>query len=168
MQKISRENTCCFTGHRPSKLPWKTNERDFRCVKLKNTLYEIAECVYLSGVRHFICGMAEGCDLYFAEELFRLREQHPEITVEAAIPCETQAGAWSEEERNRYFRDVAGCDQETMVNRAYTRTCMVERNRYMVDSSSVLIAVYDGTLGGTMQTIHYAKKKRLEIILVWP
>lgn len=168
MQNVNRENTCCFTGHRPSKLPWKTDESDPRCRKLKKTLYEVAESVYQAGIRHFICGMAEGCDLYFAEELFRLRENHAGITVEAAIPCETQAAAWSEEQRNRYFRDVAACDRETMVSRAYTRGCMAERNRYMVDASSVLIAVYDGTLGGTMQTVHYAKKKNLEIILLRP
>ena len=29
---------CCFTGHRPEKLPWGTDESDPRCVKLKEEL----------------------------------------------------------------------------------------------------------------------------------
>ena len=33
-----REQCCCFTGHRPQKLPWGMNENDPRCVKLKNEL----------------------------------------------------------------------------------------------------------------------------------
>ena len=30
---------------------------------------------------------------------------------------------------------------------------MLRRNRYMVDRSSLLIAAFDGTLGGTMYTV---------------
>ena len=165
---INRENTCCFTGHRPMKLPWRNDEEDPQCRALKQKLYDTAEAVYLSGIRHFICGMAEGCDLYFAEELFRLRRNYPDLTVEAAIPCETQAKSWNERTRNRYYADVEQCDFETMVGRAYTRDCMKKRNRYMVDQSSVLIAVYNGTLGGTMQTVNYARKKGLEVICIQP
>ena len=164
MQRVSRENTCCFSGHRPSKLPWKTNECDPRCAKLKNTLYEIAECVYLSGVRHFICGMALGADLYICEAALDLRRRRPGVTVEAAIPCEEQAARWGERDRNRYFALVKDCDYETMVQHHYDRGCMLRRNRYMVDRSSMLIAAYDGLLGGTMYTLAYAMKKGLEIV----
>lgn len=163
-----RAQTCCFTGHRPMKLPWKYNEDDERCIALKEKLYDVAEAVYLSGVRHFICGMALGCDLYFCEILISLRNKYPDITIEAAIPCETQASRWREPERERYYRLVEQCDVETMLQREYTFSCMIDRNRYMVDHSSVLIAVYDGTLGGTMQTVVYAKSKKLEIIQIMP
>ena len=30
-----RQSACCFTGHRPGKLPWRYNEEDLRCVSLK-------------------------------------------------------------------------------------------------------------------------------------
>ncbi|HPS76246.1 MAG TPA: DUF1273 domain-containing protein, partial [Oscillospiraceae bacterium] len=56
--------TCCFTGHRIAKLPWRSNENDPRCIALKERLAAVTEAVYESGVRHFICGMANGCDLY--------------------------------------------------------------------------------------------------------
>ncbi len=162
------KNACCFTGHRPEKLPWGTNEADPRCAELKQRIYDAAEAVYLSGIRHFICGMARGCDFYFCEEILRLRTAYPDITLEAAIPCEEQAARWTEAERNRYFRLVHQCDKESILQPQYTPDCMLKRNRYMVDHACVLIAVFTGALGGTMQTISYARKQGLEIVELMP
>ncbi len=162
------QTTCCFTGYRPQKLPWGFNEEDERCLALKRRIADAVEAVYHSGVRHFICGMAQGCDMFFCEAVLDLRGDLPGITLEAAIPCETQAAAWPEQWRERYFRLVSQCDVETLVQRAYTPDCMIKRNRYMVDNSSVLIAVYDGSFGGTMQTVNYALSKGLEIIQLLP
>ena len=56
-----------------------------------------------------------------------------------------------------------------MVQRHYDRGCMLRRNRYMVDRSSRLIAVYDGLLlGGTMYTVSYAMKQGLKVVLLDP
>ena len=62
---VNLDNTCCFTGHRPNKLPWAFDEKDERCVALKTKMHDIIESVILSGMRHFICGMAQGCDMYY-------------------------------------------------------------------------------------------------------
>ena len=166
--RIYKETTCCFSGYRPGKLPWKEDETDQRCIALKIKLYDIAESLYNAGIRHFICGMANGSDMYFCEEVLKLRDDREGITVEAAIPCEEQASKWDEKTRSRYFRLVSECDYETMVSHRYTKDCMLKRNIYMVDNSSVLVAVYDGKLGGTMHTVNYAKKCGLEIIEIAP
>ena len=160
---INRDNTCCFSGHRPTKLPWRFHEEDPRCVRLKENIFKAVSALYASGIHHYICGMALGCDMYFCEAVIRLREEHPDITLEAAIPCEVQALKWTEAQRNRYYNLIEQCNFETLLQRPYTKDCMRKRNCYMVDSSSVLLAVYDGTLSGTMQTIHYAEKRGLEI-----
>ena len=112
--------------------------------------------------------MALGADFYFCEAVLALRERHPGVTLEAAIPCEEQAARWREQDRNRYFDLVERSDQETMVSRRYDRDCMLRRNRYMVDHASKLIAVYDGTLGGTMYTVGYAMKRKLEVEILNP
>ena len=54
--------SCCFTGHRPAKLPWGTDESDERCLRLKARLREVIARAVEDGYTHFICGMAEGCD----------------------------------------------------------------------------------------------------------
>ena len=85
---MDKERTCCFTGHRPDKLPWGEREEDPRCLRLKERLVQAVEDAYISGCRHFICGMARGCDLYFAETVLALREQERDILLECARPCE--------------------------------------------------------------------------------
>ena len=163
-----REESCCFTGHRPGKLPWGEEEQDPRCLRLKRILEQAVRFAYEQrGKRHFLCGMAMGSDLYFAETVLQLRNQLP-ITLEAVIPCPSQANAWPEQQRLRYRRLMEECDEETLIQHHYDPGCMQRRNRYMVDHSSFLIAVHDGLPGGTRQTIEYALRRELEILDIPP
>ena len=161
---MERYICCTFTGHRESKLPWGENESDVRCIELKQRLYDAVEAVYRSGKRHFICGMASGCDIYFCEAVIKLREEHPEVSLEAAIPFEEQSKLWSPRQKRRYDRLVSECDYQTVVQRDYSPECYARRNRYMVDCSSVLIAAFNGRPGGTMSTLLYAMRQGVEII----
>ena len=161
---MEKAHTCTFTGHREGKLPWRDNEDDPRCLRLKAHIFDAAEAVYHSGVRHFICGMATGCDMYFGEAVLRLREEYPDVTLEAAIPCEGQSAQWPEPLRRRYDRIVSECDYQTVVQREYTPDCMLRRNRYMVDESAFLISAYNGAPGGTRSTLLYAIRQGLKII----
>ena len=165
---INRDNTCCFSGYRPEKLPWGADEENEHCIALKEKLFNTADSIVISGIRHFICGMARGSDTYFCEAVFLLRHNYAGITIEAAIPYEAQASGWREEEHSRYERLVSQCDFTTYVNREYSKSCMQRRNRYMVDNSSVLLAVFDGKPGGTKNTLKYAAGKGLEIIEIAP
>ena len=160
---VDKEKTCCFTGHRPGKLPWGFDESDPRCVRLKRSIAQAVEDACAAGCRRFISGMARGCDLYFAEAVLELQRAEREIALECARPCETQADSWPEEEQARYRSILDRCSFETMVQHNYDRFCMMRRNRYMVDHSGRIIAVYNGVpQGGTFQTLTYALKKGLE------
>ena len=165
---IRRETTCCFTGHRPDKLPWGYDERDPRCLALKHSMVREIEGLYRRGFRHFISGMAQGCDLWFAEAALALREQYPDLTVEGAVPFPAQADRWPEDQRLRWQDILGRCDLETMVQQHYDRFCMFRRDRYMVDRSAAILAVFDGTPGGTQYTLNYAMDKKLEILLLDP
>lgn len=161
---MDREKTCCFTGHRAGKLPWGGNENDPRCEELKKRIFDAVEAVYGSGIRHYISGMALGGDTYFAEAVLRLREEHADVTLEAAIPHRDQASRWGDADRRRYESILERCDRITVLSDEYTPSCMDRRNRYMVDSSSVVIAAYNGKAGGTLNTLRYAIASELEII----
>ena len=160
----ARQESCCFTGHRPTKLPWRYREDDPRCLRLKRRIADAVALAYEQGFRHFLCGMAQGCDLYFCECVLALRAEHPDVTVEAAIPCPTQTEDWPEDLRERHRRLVEACDMETMVSATYQTGCMLRRNRYMVDHSSLLIAAFDGSPGGTRRTVEYALRRGVSVV----
>lgn len=163
-----RETTCCFTGHRPEKLPWGTRESDPRCAGLKRWLDRAVLDSYQAGYRHFLCGMARGSDLYFCEAVLSLRRLYPEVMLEAAVPCRTQADGWPREERERYRSLLEQCNLTTLVQENYTSGCMMRRNRYMVERSSRMIAVYDGLPGGTRGTLAYALRRGLTLVQISP
>ena len=140
---MRRETTCCFTGHRPNKLSWGSNEGDPRCIALKERLRESLKAV------------------------LDLRDRRQGVTVEAAVPCEEQAARWRERDRARYASLLERCDYETLVQHQYTPGCMQRRDRYMVDRSQRIIAAYDGrTAGGTLYTLTYAMRQGLETVIL--
>ncbi|MDY4635575.1 MAG: SLOG family protein [Candidatus Limivicinus sp.] len=161
-----REICCCFSGHRPNRLPWGSRESDERCLDLKGTLADTLEDLYGRGFRHFICGMAQGCDFYFAEAVLALRELHPDVTLEAAIPCATQADRWPAVDRERYVELLVRCDEQHLIQQAYSPNCMQRRNQYMVDHSALLLAAFAGLPGGTMNTILYAQRSGVETVVI--
>ena len=66
---------------------------------------------------------------------------------------------------------VSACDAaaQKYVRQAYSRDCMMKRNRYLVDHSSILLAVYNGTRrSGTGATVRYAQQLNREIIMIDP
>lgn len=165
-ERMDKEHTCCFTGHRPNRLPWGEWEDDPRCLELKYDLAINLEQIYDRGYRHFICGMAVGCDFYFAEAVLELRRIHPDVSLEAAIPCSSQAGSWSDRQRQRYEELLSACDSRHLVQDKYSPGCMQRRNKYMVDSSSLLLACFAGLPGGTMNTILYAQRSGVETVII--
>ena len=62
---------------------------------------------------------------------------------------------------------LVNSDTNTVLNQHYTRGCYQQRNKYLVDNSSRLIAVFNGDYkSGTGKTIQYALKKNIEVIIV--
>ncbi len=162
----NRDIRCCFTGHRSRKLPWRTNEYDPRCVALKASIKASLEGIYQAGYRHFMCGMALGCDMYFAEAVIELREKYRDVILEAAIPCGDQPEKWARQHRQRYNRLIDSCDKVTVLQISYSHDCMMKRNKYMVDMSSMLLACFNGENGGTMNTLLYAHRSGIESIII--
>ena len=164
-----RLGTCCFTGHRPQSLPWGFNENDIRCKKMKKILKrEIIKTINM-GYTTFITGMALGFDIVCAEIVLELKKRYPLIRLIGAIPCKTQDKLWQYKDRQRYKNVLAKLDEVRCIYDDYVGSiCIIERNQYMINNSSMIIALYNGTSGGTKMTLEYAEKKNLKIIVIKP
>lgn len=160
--------TACFTGHRCEKLPWGYNEKDIRCLKMKKRVRNEIEFAISNGYRHFISGMALGFDMICAEIVLELKEIYPYITLECAIPYKGQSNMWSEIYKKRYNNILLQADKVRCIYTHFVRGCMHERNRYMVNNSSMIIALYSGLSGGTKYTLNYALKQGLIQIVINP
>jgi len=165
---MERKN-CAFTGHRPKKFPWGYDETDFRCIALKKELVvQIAKLVD-AGYTDFFSGMAEGTDTWAALVVLAMKKENPTLKLHCVLPFEGQSGKWSVSARELYFSILKQADSIVYVSREYSKDCMLKRNRYLVDYTSCLLAVYNGERrGGTAMTVRYAQKLRREIIVLNP
>lgn len=162
---MSEIKTCCFTGHRPSKIGYPENSE--QGTALKNRIAsEILGLINDHGVKHFISGMALGIDTYAAETVLKFREIYPDITLECALPCRSQSKKWSAGNRKRYDEILSKADKITVLHEYYSYICMKDRDKYMVDNSDIVLAVWNGSSGGTAFTVSYAREKGRELIII--
>lgn len=148
--------TACFTGYRPQSLPCGFDETHPACVKIKHQLRRlIIGLIKENNVVHFISEAALGVDTWAAEIVLELKTEYPNITLEAAVPCRSQADRWNSAAKERYNRLLLLCDKTTLISEQYTADCMMKRNRYMVDNSDYIIAVWNGKPSGTGNTVKY-------------
>ncbi|MBQ8615006.1 MAG: DUF1273 family protein [Clostridia bacterium] len=162
------ESTCCFTGYRPHKLPWGLKEYDDRCFMTRLKVKKEIEKAIACGYKTFISGMALGFDMMSASIVLELKRKYPDIQLVCAIPCKNQDKYWGDTQKIKYKIILEQADLVLCLHERYTKSCMEERNRYIINNSSLVIALFDGQAGGTANTIKYAKQKGKEIVIVEP
>ena len=156
-------------GHRPKSFPWKYNKAAPDCILLKEVLAEQIKTLTDRGVTDWLSGMAQGVDLWCAQIVLALRKENPALKLHCVLPCEGQESKWTASAQERYRSILAQANEVIYVGQEYSRDCMLERNRYLVDHSSILLAVYNGTWrSGTGATVRYALKQGREVIIIDP
>lgn len=150
--------TVCFSGHRPEKLPGKGDENREETAFIKKLLADkISQCIR-NGYTRFFSGTARGIDLWAAEEVIRMREASPGITLVCVKPFENQGIDFPADDRQLYEKIISLADSVVCTSAQYKKNCYSIRNRYMVDNSDLLIAFVKSYRSGTGQTINYAGK----------
>ncbi|MCL2080821.1 MAG: DUF1273 domain-containing protein [Oscillospiraceae bacterium] len=161
------EKTACFSGHRPQRLPWGFDEDDMRHALLLSRMDMAIDAAIEDGITHFLCGGALGTDTWAAQSVLAKKLETGGVTLEIIIPFLGQDKHWPARERERYRELLLSADGFIVLEPKYTRSCMMSRNRYMVENSSRLIAVYDGEpAGGTWQTIKMALERGLSLDII--
>ena len=152
-----RKHRCCFTGHRPEKLH-KPEEQ------IKKALERAILQAVDDGFVTFISGMARGVDIWAAEIVLDMRRDNPELRLICALPHPNFEQSWRMDWRNRYNAIRAAADLERTISPVYSKAAYQKRNVWMVDHSALVIAVFNGESGGTLNTIRYAQQNQVEIM----
>ena len=164
-----KSSIACVTGYRPQKCPWGFNEKDPRCINMKNRALIKFRNAIERNYHTFEVGMALGFDMISAEILLELKRDYDFIRIEGILPCENQDKFWSPEQKERYKNILKQLDSIHYVHKKYTGPkCMLDRNSYMLSRASLVIALYDGKPGGTEKTLKEAEKLGLEIDIIEP
>ena len=151
-----RNQTCMFTGHRIIPL----SRRDL----LWNSLLDTVSSLYESGVCDFIVGGALGFDTMAAKAVLELKKKAGDVKLHLYLPCKEQDKYWSAKDREIYKTTLDKADSIIYVSEQYTKFCMHERNRKMVDDAGICVAFLEKERGGTAYTVNYAISKGLTII----
>ena len=154
-----RLHRCCFTGHRPEKL--NTSEKEVKAALRK----QIDQAVH-DGFTVFITGMARGVDLWAAEIVLDLRKRNKEIRLICAIPHDGFEARWSPSWQELYRYVLVEADLTRVISKGYHTGVYQVRNEWMVNHSTRVIAVFNGQPSGTKNTIDYAYRQGVPVVLI--
>ncbi len=155
-QRELRSHRCCFTGHRPQNIKRSPEA-------IKADLEKSIRAAISDGYTTFITGMASGVDIWAGEIVIRLKEKNPYIKLIAAVPFVGSEDFWPETWKARYRNLLGHADLVKYICSEYREDAYQQRNQWMVDKSSKVIAVFNGRPSGTMYTIQYAKREKIPV-----
>ena len=150
--------TVCFSGHRPEKLPGKGIDSREETIFIKKLLKTKIERYISEGYTRFLSGTARGIDLWAAQIVLEIKKSNSEIELICVKPVQNQGRNFPDKDRKLYDYIVSRADNVICTSEEYSKDCYSVRNKYMVDSSSLLIAFVKNYRSGTGQTINYEKK----------
>ncbi len=158
--KFDRTVSAAFTGHRF----YDFSQREFIQERLTSAISE----AYDHGIRNFISGFALGIDLMAAQLVQSLKCNLPGISLTAAIPFEGQAERYNIYDKRVYRRLLELADKVIVLSDCYYPRCFLDRDEFMVENASYLIAYYDGReKGGTYYTVKKSRARGIPIINVY-
>ena len=176
-------HSLCFTGHRPDKLGgYNPNNPIMLDLKQKLTAL-IEQLIVEKGISHFYTGGALGVDQLAFWCVHALKAKYPHIQNIVAIPFKNQSIKWSPAQQKSYEEMLSLADEVIDVSHipaydskeapdlpieSFSSKKMHKRNEYMVDQARFVIAVYDGTNGGTSNCYRYAKKNERTVYVMNP
>lgn len=173
MGRSQRLLRACFTGHRPDKFGSYAEDSPASKAVRRELRREIERLAKEYDEVEFIAGGALGVDTWGALEVIGASGWTPSgdgISLTLAIPHVGQQNRWPHEAQLKYMQifkcanKVHWCDIG-----AYAPWKMMNRNKWMVENSDLVIAVWNGDeKGGTYHCVEYAKNKRKHIINLWP
>ena len=106
-----------------------------------------------------------GIDIWAGQIVLRKKAEGQPVHLIAATPWPGFARRWNEEWQGQYNDLLKQADLVVNVSDNYHNGVFQQRNVWMVDRSNRVIAYYNGAPGGTKDTIGYAQKKGVEIVV---
>ena len=167
--KIERGKAVAFSGHRTFKMAQADGDlfsaaKDYGPDEIAAKVRRMVAGLYAEGYTQYLCGMAEGFDLIAGRVLLSMRGECPGLEIVAAVPYPGQPGAYGGDDRELYSEILAAAAGVVTLCDRYSADCFYRRNDFLVENSSVLVAFFNGSRGGTEYTVKRALRAGCRII----
>ena len=149
-----------ITGHRPSKLGASYDLNAPIRVWIREQLYKQLVDLRPSLA---ISGMAIGVDTDFVLTCLALK-----IPYVAAVPFHGQASRWRQPDQELYKKLLSTAHSVKVISESYSPEAFQLRNQWIVDNCDTLIAVWNGSAGGTGNAVRYAESIHKPLVRILP
>lgn len=146
-----------FTGHRPAKLGGYSPASQTRLLRFAELIIAALKPAEV------ISGFALGWDLAIAEAAIRAN-----IPLIAALPFPNQPSQWPATSIAHWHLLKSQAREVQIISPSYSLASLQRRNEWMVDNGAKLVALWDGSSGGTKNCIEYAMRIHKPWVNVWP
>lgn len=173
--KLNNITHIALTGHRPNKLyGYNLNHPKYKELQLiLETIIEKALTRNQIVVGH--SGLALGADTIWSKAIFAMKTKYPDrVKFHAEIPMMTQSDVWFKQSDKDYWQyQIDNADMSSVYDSEFSQykethteqeskyraiKALDKRNKGMMEHADVVIAVYDGTKGGTRNAVNDVKR----------
>ncbi len=161
---LNPQLSVAFTGYRPEKIALSSSNPLIEH-EIRAALRVVLADMYGKGYRTFLSGMAQGFDLWAAEETLALAGSPAfgEMKLIAVVPFRGQPSRYPSSAAASYENILARAARVVVLSEHYYQGCYKVRNDFLVANASALICYFDGQDGGTKYTVAKARKEGLQI-----
>ena len=150
------EKTCCFTGHK--------NLTQEQAIEALHLLIKRVNELTIEGYTHFISSFANDTDVLLAQIIGSFRYKNKNLVLEAVIPIENKLNSL---DKIKYALMLY--NKVTVMQEQRGHECFQKRNKYMIDNSGVVVALWDEkTSKEAYNAVNYARSQGKEIIRMNP
>lgn len=128
---MDKAKTCCIIGGEKKQNITDGQQEQFM-FRIKGELLRL----YRQGIRTFLCGMAAGAETAAADVVLALRDSTlSDLRLVGVLTWEERTNNWSEPDRDRFFAVMERCDEEIMLQTAYTEGALERQREYLLQNS---------------------------------
>lgn len=150
--------TCCFTGHRT-----RAEDSDLKRIARG----EIERLISL-GVTEFLSGGVCGWDLLCAGVVADIKHTCREVKLRFILACPPYENSekWEKNDQDELYRLMKSADSVEVLSDSFCKGSVRFRNRRLVEGADVCLCWFNEHkfTGNTLQTVHLAKKRGIEVI----
>lgn len=168
-------SSCAVVGYKPTQFKFKYNESHIECKRINNRLCEQIVLLHGQGIHKFYIGGSLGVDIWAGEIILRLSElpEFADLEIGLVLSFEGHDSRWDKRSQKRmdhlrrHSRSVTILGSPDWPSAECYRKC----NKYIIDQSDFLLAVYNPespVRGSTATMVKLAQKKGIPITYILP